>query len=187
MLSIALIGISLSMDAFAISVTSGLTTKGFRRRHALLLGLYFGGFQFLMPLLGYFLAGTVSGHVSSFGPYISFLLLGFIGGKMVWGAIKGDGGHEVPKSANISLSRLLALAVATSIDALAVGVSFVFSDVRILPACTVIGIVTFFICVLGGVLGKYIPRSSGKGAEIVGGAVLIIIGIKLLIEGVAGV
>ena len=186
MLSIVLIGISLSMDAFAISLTNGLTVRGFRLRHALLMGLYFGGFQFLMPLLGYFLAGTVSNYVSRFGPYISFFLLAFIGGKMVWGALRGgeDAADGAP-GARLTHARLLAMAVATSIDALAEGVSFVFmQDVAIFPACLVIGLVTFLICVTGGMLGKYIPWLTGKRAEVVGGLILIGIGIKLLVEGV---
>jgi putative Mn2+ efflux pump MntP len=187
MLSIVLIGISLSMDAFAISLTNGLTVKGFKLRHALLMALYFGGFQFLMPLLGYFLAGTVSDYVSRFGPYISFFLLAFIGGKMFWGAVRGGDTEEsgAVQGARLSHGRLLAMAIATSIDALAVGVSFVFMDgVSIVPACLVIGAVTFVICVAGGMLGKYIPWLTGKRAEIVGGLILIGIGVKLLIEGV---
>lgn len=184
MLSIALIGTSLSMDAFAISLTNGLTAGGSRLRHILLPALYFGGFQFLMPLLGSFLAGTVSGYVSSLGPYISFLLLGFIGGKMLWGAAKEYGKAAPSPTAALSHLRLLALAVATSIDALAVGASFAFMDVHILPACAVIGAVTLVICGFGGLLGRHIPGASGRVAEILGGIVLIIIGLKLLIGGI---
>lgn len=126
MLSVILIGISLSMDAFAVSVTNGIAMRPFKTGYALWHGLYFGAFQFLMPLAGYILGSTVSGYVTAIGPYVSFALLAFIGGKMILEAVRGgeegSGGMAV-----LSHKRLLALAVATSIDALAVGVSFAFS------------------------------------------------------------
>jgi len=184
MLSILLIGVSLSMDAFAVSVTNGLTLKNFNFRHALLMGLYFGGFQFLMPLLGCLLGGTVSHYVSRFGPYISFALLAFIGGKMLLDSVRAkeedDAGMQT-----LSHRALLAAAVATSIDALAVGVSFAFmEDVRLVPSCLLIGCTTFTISFGGAMLGSRIPRLSGRHAGLIGGLVLIGIGIKLLIEGV---
>ena len=126
MLSVILIGISLSMDAFAVSVTNGIAMRPFKTGYALWHGLYFGAFQFLMPLAGYILGSTVSGYVTAIGPYVSFALLAFIGSKMILEAVRGgeegSGGMAV-----LSHKRLLALAVATSIDALAVGVSFAFS------------------------------------------------------------
>lgn len=183
MLSILLIGVSLSMDAFAISVTNGLTLRPFRFRHALWMGLYFGGFQFLMPLLGYLLGSAVSGYVNAFGPYISFALLAFIGGKMLFDSLQN--GEEAAGMQQLGHKRLLALAVATSIDALAVGVSFAFQpDLRLLPSCALIGATTFVLSVLGAVLGSRIPGLNGKRAGILGGLVLIGIGIKLLVEGV---
>ena len=182
--SILLIGVGLSMDAFAVSVTNGLTLKPFRLRHGLWMGLYFGGFQFLMPLLGWLLGGTVSRYVMRFGPYISFALLAFIGGKMLMESIRPaeeeDGGM-----AELRHRSLLAAAVATSIDALAVGVSFAFQpELRLLPSCLLIGCTTFVISFLGAVLGSAIPWLSGKRAGILGGLVLIGIGVKLLVEGV---
>ena len=111
------------MDAFAVSVTSGLTVKGFGAKHACLLGLYFGGFQFLMPLLGYLLGSTVSSLVSEWAPYISFFLLAFVGVKMLVEAIKGG---ESAVCTQLRHSQLLVMAVATSLDALAVGISFAF-------------------------------------------------------------
>jgi putative Mn2+ efflux pump MntP len=183
MLSILLIGVSLSMDAFAISVANGLTLKNFNVRHALWMGLYFGGFQFLMPLLGYLLGSTVSHYIMKLGPYISFALLAFIGGKMLLDSIKG--GEEASGQETLTHKALLAAAVATSIDALAVGVSFAFmEDVRLLPSCLLIGCTTFVISFGGAMLGSRIPGLSGKKAGIVGGLVLIGIGLKLLIEGV---
>ena len=184
MLSILLIGVSLSMDAFAISVTNGLTLKNFNWRHALWMGIYFGGFQFLMPLIGCFLGSTVSRYVTALGPYISFALLAFIGGKMLLDSIRG-GDDEDEGMLTLSHKRLLAMAVATSIDALAVGVSFAFQpDVKLLPSCILIGCTTFVISFAGAMLGSKIPGLCGKKAGILGGIVLIGIGIKLLIEGV---
>ena len=184
MLSILLIGVSLSMDAFAISVTNGLTLRDFRPRHALWMGVYFGGFQFLMPLIGCLLGSTVRRYVLSLGPYISFLLLAFIGGKMIFDSVR-DAEDRESGMLQLSHRRLLVLAVATSIDALAVGVSFAFmEDVRLLPSCILIGCTTFVISFLGAMLGSRIPGFTGKRAGILGGCVLIGIGIKLLIEGV---
>ena len=184
MLSILLIGVSLSMDAFAISVTNGLTLKNFNWRHALWMGIYFGGFQFLMPLIGCFLGSTVSRYVTALGPYISFALLAFIGGKMLLDSIRG-GDDADEGMLTLSHKRLLAMAVATSIDALAVGVSFAFQpDVKLLPSCILIGCTTFVISFGGAMLGSRIPGLNGKRAGILGGLVLIAIGIKLLVEGV---
>ena len=184
LISILLIGISLSMDAFAVSVTNGLTLKNFNVRHALWMGLYFGGFQFLMPLLGYLLGSTVSHYIMKFGPYISFSLLAFIGGKMLLESIK-PGEEGADGMAELRHKNLLAAAVATSIDALAVGVSFAFQeDLKLLPSCLLIGCTTFVISFGGAMLGSRIPKLNGKKAGIVGGIVLIGIGLKLLIEGV---
>jgi putative Mn2+ efflux pump MntP len=184
LLSILLIGVSLSMDAFAVSVTNGLTLKNFKVRHALWMGLYFGGFQFLMPLLGFLLGSTVSHYIMRFGPYISFALLAFIGGKMLLESLRPTGDDEAGMT-DLTHRSLLAAAVATSIDALAVGVSFAFQEeLRLLPSCLLIGCTTFVISFLGAMLGSRIPGLSGKKAGIVGGVVLIGIGIKLLVEGV---
>jgi putative Mn2+ efflux pump MntP len=183
MLSILLIGVSLSMDAFAISVANGLSLKDFSWKHALWMGLYFGAFQFLMPLIGCFLGGTVSGYVSAYGPFISFALLSVIGGKMLFDSIKG-GDEDEGGMLTLSHRRLLVMALATSIDALAVGVSFAFMEVSLLPSCIIIGCTTFVISFAGACLGSRIPGISGRHAGIIGGAVLIGIGIKLLIEGI---
>lgn len=184
MLSILLIGVGLSMDAFAASVTSGLTVKGFGPKHAALLGLYFGGFQFLMPLLGYLLGSTVSSFVSAYAPYISFFLLAFVGIKMLVEAIKGG---ETAVCTQLRHSQLLVMAIATSLDALAVGVSFAFMpDVSLLPSCLLIGCTTFVLCFAGGLVGGKIPGISCKTSGILGGLVLCGIGVKLLIEGLAG-
>jgi putative Mn2+ efflux pump MntP len=187
MLSILLIGVGLSMDAFAVSVTNGLTLKNFRWKHAVLMGLYFGGFQFLMPVIGYVLGSTVSGYVNAYAPYISFFLLAFIGGKMLVEALKKKCDQEdCSGMERLSHGRLLVMAVATSIDALAVGVSFALTppDMNFLAACGLIGCTTFVISALGATLGSRIPGVNGKTAEIVGGVVLLGIGVKLLLEGI---
>ena len=146
MISVILIGISLSMDAFAVSITNGLAMRPFKTSYALWHGLYFGAFQFLMPLAGYILGSTVSGYVTAIGPYVSFALLAFIGGKMILEAVRG-GEEGSSGMAVLSHKRLLALAVATSIDALAVGVSFAFSPPGpgVVLSCAVIGCTTFLI------------------------------------------
>ncbi len=182
MLSVLLIGISLSMDAFAVAVTNGLTLRPFRWSHALWMGLYFGAFQCLMPLAGNVLGSTVAGYAAAFGPYISFALLSFIGGKMIYESLHPD---AEPGMSVLSHKKLLALAVATSIDALAVGVSFAFSPsaMGVTAACVLIGCTTFVIAAAGGFLGSRIPGIHPAKAGIVGGCVLIAIGIKLLIEG----
>ena len=172
------------MDAFAISVTNGLSLREFHLRDALWMGLYFGGFQFLMPLLGYVLGDTVNGYVTVLGPYISFALLAFIGGKMLFDSLR-PGGEDTAGMLTLSHEKLLAMAVPTSIDALAVGVSFAFQrSLQLLPSCAIIGGTTFVISCLGAVLGSRIPGLNGKRAGILGGIVLIAIGVKLLAEGV---
>lgn len=163
MLSVILIGISLSMDAFAVSVTNGIAMRPFKTGYALWHGLYFGAFQFLMPLAGYILGSTVSGYVTAIGPYVSFALLAFIGGKMILEAVRGgeegSGGMAV-----LSHKRLLALAVATSIDALAVGVSFAFSPPGpgVVLSCAVIGCTTFLIAFGGAMPRAASPASARK-------------------------
>lgn len=176
-----LIGASLSVDAFAVTVGEGLT-GGSRRGDTLGRAVYFGLFQFLMPVLGFYLAGTVSGQISAAGPYISFGLLVVIGGKMLYEALTGRG--DDGKTGDFSHGKTLLLAVATSIDALAVGVSFAFTESSVWLPAAVIGVVTFVVCILGGVLCARLPKGSGKAAGIVGGCVLIGIGVKLLLEGV---
>ena len=182
MLSVILIGISLSMDAFAVSVTNGIAMRPFKTGYALWHGLYFGAFQFLMPLAGYILGSTVSGYVTAIGPYVSFALLAFIGGKMILEAVRGgeegSGGMAV-----LSHKRLLALAVATSIDALAVGITFAFlPGTRIVPAVALIGTITFAFSAAGIRLGSVVGLRFKRKAEFAGGVILILLGTKILLE-----
>ena len=171
------------MDAFAVTVTNAVTLRPFRPRDMLWSAVYFGGFQFLMPLLGALLAGTVSGHLIRFGPFISFVLLGYIGVKMILDAVSAK--EEDAPAAALTHGRLLALAVATSIDALAVGVSFAFSppEPGVWPSCILIGCTTFCLTLLAAALGRRFAPLHPRRAGILGGAVLLGIGIKLLLEG----
>lgn len=180
-----LIGASLSVDAFAVTVGEGLACRKNRLRNALGHSLYFGIFQALMPLIGFYLAGTVSGKIMSIGPYVSFFMLALVGGKMFLDSIKGRTAEDDAEAeGTFSHGKAIMLAIATSIDALAVGVSFAFTESSVLLPCTIIGVSTFVICALGGLLCAKLPKGSGKTAGIVGGLVLIGIGIKLLVEGV---
>ena len=176
---IFLIAVSLALDAFAVSISSGLTVKGFSFKHALLMGIYFGAFQFIMPLLGWLLGSSVASYLTKISPYISFGLLAFIGGRMVYSSIKGDGEEALQE---LTHPKLLMLAIATSIDAFAVGVTFAFMDISIWFACTVIGLVAFFMSIAGGMLGGKLGEKFSDRAGIFGGVVLIAIGLKILIE-----
>ena len=182
MLSILLIALSLALDAFAVSVSSGISVPGFGWKQAVKMGIWFGAFQCVMPLLGWSLGSGVSQYIEAVDHWIAFGLLAFIGGKMLLDSLRG--GEDAAGMLTLSHLRLLTMAVATSIDALAVGVSFAFMDVRLLPACALIGCTTFVISLAGAFLGRAIPNVSGRRAGIAGGLVLIGIGVKLLLEGI---
>ena len=186
MLSIFLIAVSLALDAFAVSVSSGITVPGFGWKQACRMGLWFGFFQFAMPLIGWLLGSSVSGYIESVDHYIAFLLLAVIGGRMVWGALKHGGDGEERPVTSLTAGRLAVLALATSIDALAVGVSMAFMQVQVMLSCIVIGLVCFAMSVAGGLLGKRLGGLFQKRAEIVGGLVLIGIGVKILLEHLLG-
>lgn len=180
-----LIGVGLSMDAFAVSICKGLNMKKINYKHALIIGGFFGGFQALMPLLGWALGSQFEQYIESVDHWIAFILLAFIGGKMVYESIKGgDDDEESSHQDKLDIKELFMLAVATSIDALAVGVTFAFLEVSILPSITLIGITTFVISVGGVVIGNRFGSKYKNKAEIAGGMILILIGLKILIEGV---
>lgn len=180
-----LIGVGLSMDAFAVSICKGLNMKKINYKHALIIGGFFGGFQALMPLLGWALGSRFEQYIESVDHWIAFILLAFIGGKMVYESIKdGDDDEESAHQDKLDIKELFTLAVATSIDALAVGVTFAFLKVSIVPSITLIGITTFVISVGGVVIGNRFGSKYKNKAEIAGGMILILIGLKILIEGV---
>lgn len=180
MLPVFLIAFSLALDAFAVSVSCGITVRGFNWRKALLLGCWFGAFQFSMPLIGWFLGSRVSAYIEAFDYLVAFALLSLIGGHMVLEAV-GIGGED-RHIIHLTVRRLAALAVATSIDALAVGVPMAFLDVAILPAAAVIGLVAFVLSTLGGMLGRKLGGLFRRRAVIAGGLVLIGIGLKMLVQ-----
>lgn len=172
------IAIGLSMDAFAVSVCKGLSVEKVKLRHGLTVGVYFGGFQALMPLIGYFLGVQFQGLICSIDHWIAFLLLGLIGANMVREAL----GEEEHVDASFSVKAMIPLAVATSIDALAVGVTFAFLQVHMVPAVSFIGVVTFLLSAVGLWVGNIFGARYKAKAEIFGGIVLIAMGIKILLE-----
>ena len=175
---IFVIGVGLSMDAFAVSVCKGLSVKKIKPKHCLIAGVYFGGFQALMPLIGWLLGRQLEGLIKSFDHWIAFVLLALIGANMIREAF----GDEESQDSSFSPKTMLPLAVATSIDALAVGVTFAFLDVSILPAALCIDETTFAHSVVGIRTGAVFGAKFQSKAEIAGGAVLIIMGLKILIE-----
>ncbi|MDD2956229.1 MAG: manganese efflux pump MntP family protein [Oscillospiraceae bacterium] len=173
-----LIAVSLSMDAFAVSVCKGLSVKQVRPKHALVAGAYFGGFQMLMPLIGYFLGGAFESLITGIDHWIAFVLLGLIGANMV----KESRGESENLNDSFSFRAMLPLAVATSIDALAVGVTFAFLQVDILAAVCLIGATTFLFSAGGVHIGNRFGVKYKSRAELAGGIVLILMGLKILVE-----
>ncbi|MDR2514536.1 MAG: manganese efflux pump MntP family protein [Christensenellaceae bacterium] len=179
LLSALLLGLGLAMDAFAVSIATGICLPKPLPRHALKTGLFFGGFQFLMPLIGYLFGSTVSHYITAVDHWIAFALLLLIGGKMLYDAIKNEPEDSVDPTQTL---RLLILAVATSIDALAVGVSLALVDADIWQASACIGLVTFALCAVGVMLGKRLGQVFQRRAMLAGGLVLCFLGCKILIE-----
>ena len=179
-----LIGVGLSMDAFAVSICKGLGMRSLNMRQALVIGLFFGGFQALMPLIGWALGTQLADFITPIDHWIAFILLVLIGGKMLFDALRGGDEEEAadPKDAKLDLKELLMLAIATSIDALAVGITFAFLGVNIVWAIAIIGVTTFVLSVVGVVVGHAFGARYEKGATIAGGIVLILIGCKILLE-----
>lgn len=177
-----LLAAGLSMDAFAVSVCKGLSLGKIRLRHMAVTGAWFGCFQALMPLLGYLLGSTFSHLVSEIDHWIACGLLAIIGGNMIREALDRDE-KEQPADPSLSPRSMILPAIATSIDALAVGVTFAFLEVPVLLAVSIIGLVTFAASALGVKLGSLFGAKYKAGAELTGGAVLLLIGLKILAEG----
>lgn len=180
-LELFMISIGLSMDAFAVAVCKGLSIKKVRFRDAFAVGLYFGLFQAIMPLLGYFVGVQFAGFITDLDHWIAFILLALIGGNMIKESMTDDC-PTAAGSESLRPKEMVPLALATSIDALAVGVSFAFLDVQIVPAVTFIGVITLVLSMVGVVIGKGIGDKFKSKAELVGGIVLILIGVKILLE-----
>lgn len=184
-LEVFLIALGVSADAFAVALSQGVTMRRFRWREALLIAGLFGGFQALMPFLGWLLGKGFADAISGVDHWIAFGLLAAIGAKMLWEALhddKDDEGGAGEQSSFVGLRPLLVLAVATSIDALAVGVSFAVLPVNLPLALAVIGVSTFAISLAGVALGRRVGAWLGKPAEILGGVVLIGIGARILLS-----
>ena len=173
------LAVSLSMDAFAVSVCKGLSAGRPRAGHCLLCGAWFGGFQALMPLIGWLLGAAFADMIAAVDHWIAFVLLAFIGGNMIREAL-GHGEEDCDPS--LAPLAMLVLAVATSIDALAVGVTFAFLRVDIVPAVALIGVCTFVISAAGVKVGNVFGTRYKSKAELFGGAVLVLIGLRLLLE-----
>ena len=178
-----LIGVGLSMDAFAVAVCQGLCMPKLNLRQGGVIALYFGGFQALMPLIGWFLGSQFAGYIQSFDHWVAFVLLALIGGNMVREALSPEE-EETSCAVNSKLdhTKLFMMAVATSIDALAIGVAFAFMDVLILPAVSLIGCTTFCLSLVGVVVGNFFGSRYKKRAELTGGTILILLGVKILLE-----
>lgn len=174
-----ILAVGLAMDAFAVAVCKGLAIRELKVRQALLVGLWFGLFQGLMPAAGYLLGSAFTGLVQSVDHWIAFVLLSIIGGNMIREGVRGD---EEDCDPSLSFHVMLMLAVATSIDALAVGITFAFLNVPILAAVLFIGVITFAISAAGVKLGNIFGMRYRAKAEIFGGSVLILIGLKILLE-----
>ena len=179
-----LIGVGLSMDAFAAAICQGLSMTRIKWGHALTVGLYFGGFQALMPFIGWMLGSQFADRIQQYDHWIAFILLVLIGGNMIREALSGDEEDAAQAETDLRLDHkeLFLMAIATSIDALAIGVTFAFLETAILPAIGIIGCTTFCISVAGVAVGCWFGARYKKRAEITGGAILVLLGIKILLE-----
>jgi len=176
--TVILIAVGLSMDAFAVSIAKGISVERDRRRSAILLASLFGGFQALMPVIGWFAGLGLSDVIMDIDHWVAFGLLGFIGVKMIYDSTKSIDGKEE----YVTVSVALVLAVATSIDALMVGLSLAFLEIPILIPVLVIGAITFVLSYLGFVFGSRLGTIFGKKIKVLGGLILILIGIRILME-----
>ena len=179
LMELFLLAVGLSMDAFAVSVCKGLSVRKATVKHALCVGLYFGGFQALMPLIGYLLGTQFESVITSVDHWIAFGLLAFIGGNMIREAL---GREEEKLDDSFSFKTMMTLAVATSIDALAMGVTFAFLRVDIVPAVLLIGATTFVLSAVGLKVGNVFGAKYKARAEQFGGVVLVLMGLKILLE-----
>ena len=180
LLEIILIAIGLSMDAFAVSITLGLSVEKPRAKEILTPGIFFGFFQALMPTIGYFAGTYFAAKIQEFDHWVAFVLLGIIGGNMIRESLskKEEESNENP----FQFIKMLGLAIATSIDALAVGVTFAFFKINIFMAAIIIGSITFIISMAGVKIGNLFGTKFKSKAEFIGGAVLVLLGIKIVIE-----
>ena len=178
-IELILLSIGLGMDAFAVSVCKGISMKKMNWKKACIIGLYFGGFQAIMPVIGYFFGSSFESIITNIDHWIAFILLAIIGAKMKQEAFQKE---EEEYNEDISVKTMIVLSIATSIDALAVGITFAFLKVNLLLAITLIGTITFILSVIGTKIGNRFGDKYKSKAELAGGIILIIIGLKILLE-----
>ena len=179
LLELFILAVGLSMDAFAVSVCKGLAMPKITLKKTLIVGLWFGGFQALMPAIGYFLGVQFRDKITAIDHWIAFILLGLIGANMIKEACSGDCEEE---NESLDIKTMFLLAVATSIDALAVGITFAFLNVRLLSAVSFIGVTTFALSAMGVKIGNVFGTRYKAKAELAGGVILILLGLKILLE-----
>lgn len=178
-----LLAVGLAMDAFSVAICKGLSMKKLSYRSGLIIALFFGVFQAAMPLIGYLLGSSFAKYITSFSHWVAIVLLGIIGGKMVYESMHDDKEENNDVEYKLNLKELWVLAVATSIDALAVGIIFAAEKTNLMISVSMIGIITFVLSFAGIIIGNKFGSKHEKKAEIAGGIVLILIGAKLLLEG----
>jgi putative Mn2+ efflux pump MntP len=180
LITIIVIALGLAMDAFAVSIVSGAAYKQLKIKHALRIALFFGGFQAVMPLIGYLAGLSIKTYIISYDHWVAFGLLSAVGGKMIYESFKIKTAEENLNPSNILI--LLVLSVATSIDALAIGITLSFLRVSLAAAVSIIGLVTFVLSYLGVFIGKRFGHFFENKIEAIGGLILIGLGLKILIE-----
>ena len=180
LIEVLLIAVGVSMDAFAVSVAKGISASRITLKHALIAGLWFGGFQALMPTIGYFLGISFSSLISGWDHWIAFVLLTLIGANMVRGSFSNEEEENVAHGFGFWV--MFSLAIATSIDALAVGVSFAFLSVDLWISVALIGLITFAFSAVGLKIGNIFGNKYKSKAEFTGGVVLVLMGVKILVE-----
>lgn len=178
--SLLALAVGLSMDAFAVSVCKGLALKKVNAKHMCIVGAWFGGFQALMPTIGYLLGVRFEQYITAIDHWIAFVLLALIGANMIREAVSPGGDEEA--DASLGFRTMLLMAIATSIDALAVGITFAFLSVNIIPAALTIGVTTFALSAVGVKVGSVFGLKYKKRAEIAGGVILCLLGLKILLE-----
>lgn len=183
-IELLLMGVGLAMDAFAVSICKGLGMRRVNKKQAVVIGLFFGGFQALMPFIGWVLGSQFEKYITNIDHWIAFLLLGFIGGKMIVEAVKpAEENDEIQElDAPLNIKEMFILAVATSIDALAVGITFAFLSYPIVEAISIIGVVTFIICIIGVYVGNFFGSKYKNKAELAGGLILVLLGVRILLS-----
>lgn len=184
-IELLLMGIGLAMDAFAVSICKGLAMRKVNKKQAIIIGLFFGGFQALMPLAGWLLGIQFESYITGIDHWMAFVLLALIGGKMILEAIRpaeGEGIEVGKMDQPLDLKEMFILAIATSIDALAVGVTFAFLDYPIVESISIIGIVTLLISIGGVYVGNFFGNKYKNKAEFAGGLILVFIGLRILLS-----